>query len=352
MISRRPLTLVAILAVALASAGVATVVAKRSEPRDDTEQLRRELARAIPTVTVRRRPVRLWEPLTAEVLERPGAPIGNSAARDAIVTAMLVEPGSAIYPGMTLATVQGVPMVLLPGALPSYRDLTVNSSGPDVDQLHAALRSLGVPCACGGVLTRKEIDAFRAWVFARSPVALDRTAWKGSIPQASIVWASDFSVVVDEVGWRSGHPARGPAVTTRSGAKTVVVKRVPAVSRVRLGQLVVARKGSVSWRSTVTGVETTKRGHRQLLLAGQPPDALGQRFRVRVLTVSKPGRALLVPTAAVGTSVEGVDRIVVVRDDVRLVKQVEIVADLGGRLAVRGRGLRNVEDVALPGSGG
>ncbi|MET8257742.1 peptidoglycan-binding protein [Micromonospora sp. NPDC005205] len=60
-----------------------------------------------------------------------------------VVTAVRVKVGDEVESGAVLVAVSARPLIVLPGALPGYRDLKPASEGTDVKQLQAALASLG-----------------------------------------------------------------------------------------------------------------------------------------------------------------------------------------------------------------
>ncbi|TQL76451.1 hypothetical protein FB566_1981 [Stackebrandtia endophytica] len=70
----------------------------------------------------------------------PGAAAG---AQRLIVSGVRVSVGDTIRSGEVLAVVSGRPIIVLRGAIPSYRDLVPGAEGEDVTQLQDALRSNG-----------------------------------------------------------------------------------------------------------------------------------------------------------------------------------------------------------------
>ena len=62
----------------------------------------------------------------------------------AVVTGHVPEVGAQLNAGDIALEVTGRPVIVLPGELPVYRTLRAGVSGPDVVQLKAALRSLGI----------------------------------------------------------------------------------------------------------------------------------------------------------------------------------------------------------------
>jgi hypothetical protein len=61
----------------------------------------------------------------------------------AVVTGAIPEAGKTLESGDVALEVVGRPVIVLPGELPAYRTLVAGTSGPDVEQLRTALRSLG-----------------------------------------------------------------------------------------------------------------------------------------------------------------------------------------------------------------
>ena len=62
----------------------------------------------------------------------------------AVVTGQVPEEGATIDAGSVILEITGRPVILLAGELPVYRTLRAGVSGPDVEQLKAALVSLGI----------------------------------------------------------------------------------------------------------------------------------------------------------------------------------------------------------------
>ena len=62
----------------------------------------------------------------------------------AVVTGQVKEVGATVDPATVVLEVAGRPVIALPGDLPTYRTLRAGVSGPDVQQLKAALRAVGL----------------------------------------------------------------------------------------------------------------------------------------------------------------------------------------------------------------
>lgn len=62
----------------------------------------------------------------------------------AVLTTVRTRTGSTVKSGDVVLTVSGRPLIVLPGAIPAYRDLRPGDAGTDIAQLQAALRQLGI----------------------------------------------------------------------------------------------------------------------------------------------------------------------------------------------------------------
>ncbi len=346
MSQRRRLGL--LLAAVLVAATAAGVAVATNQPGDEEGGLRQQLATTPLTVRAVTGPVMLRETFTGQVRQTAGQRLVFTGEGEPLVSSVLVREGQHLGEGSVIGTVEGSPVVVLSGSLPSYRALRKGMTGPDVAQLHDAMRVLGLPCYCGTELLRSEIRAVRRFVFERAVAALDQDSWHDEIPQSGIVWLRRPSVVLGEITWRVGRPATQSIGRTHVRRRFVMVPRVPSDSRVAAGQVAITRDGGrTAWRSHVARVASERDGTRSVTLKGRAPARLRGEVEVEVRTVTRPGKALLVPAAAVGRSSDGHDRILVLRGGRSTAKVVRIVAELGGRLAVRGAGLHAVEDVVV-----
>lgn len=71
-------------------------------------------------------------------------PASDAEGVPAVVTGQVPEVGSELNPADVALEVSGRPVIVLGGDLPAYRTLVAGSAGPDVAQLKAALRALGI----------------------------------------------------------------------------------------------------------------------------------------------------------------------------------------------------------------
>lgn len=88
----------------------------------------------------------------------------GSGSEKAVVTALPVAVGQELHPGSVVVEVAGRPLVVLPGAIPAYRDLRPGAKGKDVEQLQRALAALGFkPGPVNGEMGSATRDALRAF---------------------------------------------------------------------------------------------------------------------------------------------------------------------------------------------
>jgi peptidoglycan hydrolase-like protein with peptidoglycan-binding domain len=141
-----------------------------------------------------------------------------------VVTAV-AEPGTTVRRGGVLYAVANLPVRLLYGDLPAYRDLALGvSNGPDVRQLERNLAAMGL--RPGRVDTRfsgATAAAVRRWQARDGVPARWRT---GAVPLGSVVFARD-ALRVGQVSAVAGTSV-GPGATVLASTSTrrVVTARV------------------------------------------------------------------------------------------------------------------------------
>lgn len=102
--------------------------------------------------------------VTRGTVSSPGAvgvfapAVGDSLS---VVTRDVPAVGTTLASGQVALEVAGRPVFVLLGSLPSYRDLSVGASGPDVLQLQEALQALGHAVRPSGEFTRATANAVR-----------------------------------------------------------------------------------------------------------------------------------------------------------------------------------------------
>ena len=152
--------------------------------------------------------------ITAQGTLRFADPRSIQSARTGVVTD-LPEAGSGVRPGERLYTVDNVPVFLLRGELPAWRDFAVGmSSGPDVRQLEENLVELGyLDAEADETFTWATTEAIMNWQDAEG---LERT---GKLPLGSVLFAAgDLRVgtVTASVGAQAGPGAELFEVTGTS----------------------------------------------------------------------------------------------------------------------------------------
>lgn len=108
-----------------------------------------------------------------------------------IVTAVRVAPGDEVGPGAVLLEISGRPLLVLPGAVPAYRDLRPGMRGADVEQLQEAMFALGhltgPPDGDFGPGTKAAVAAFYQEIGYEAPTTGDPgvlTAANAAVRQA------------------------------------------------------------------------------------------------------------------------------------------------------------------------
>lgn len=138
------------------------------------------------------------------------------------------DSGTGVARDQALYSVDGQPVVLMHGAMPAYRPLSVDTEGPDVRQLEENLAALGYTgFTVDEEFTSSTADAVERW---QEDLGLDET---GVVELGRVVFAPS-DVRVDGVTAGTGQPVRpGDTVLTYSGtAKAVTVELEAADQRV------------------------------------------------------------------------------------------------------------------------
>ncbi|HWH31844.1 MAG TPA: HlyD family efflux transporter periplasmic adaptor subunit [Egibacteraceae bacterium] len=138
--SRRAPRWLWVLGVLALAGGVVVLISPGGRPSQASDAEGTATPRS--TATVQRRDIVSTTSLSGTLTYAEARDVG--AARGGTIT-WLPEVGTTIEPGHPLFAVNGEPVVLLPGQLPMWRDLSVDSDpGADVEVLERALIDLGV----------------------------------------------------------------------------------------------------------------------------------------------------------------------------------------------------------------
>lgn len=274
--------------------------------------------------------------------------------------------GQVLHQGEVLYWVDGKPVILLRGTVPSYRDLSWGMSGADVEQLNAALVSLGY---ANESALDPESDYFgRATYYAlRKFQAHYGLAKTGTLPLGQVTYLGTAEARITKVNGVLGTAAApGQAVLTVSSTARVVTVSLSASQQtdVKEGDKVtislpsgkttagvVSAVGKVATKDESSGNTTIE----VLITPGKPADT-GQldQAPVQVMIVSEtvndvlsvPVNALLA-LASGGYAVEVVDT----NGNHRLIRVTTgLFDDSEGKVEVSGTGLGEGQNVVVPSS--
>ncbi|MDR7277040.1 peptidoglycan-binding protein [Catenuloplanes atrovinosus] len=271
----------------------------------------------------------------------------------------LPAPGSVVRLGGRLFAVDNVPVPLLHGTLPAWRDFEFGmADGPDVEQLEHGLRRLGhLRDAPGPTFTWVTANAIDAW---QKATGLERT---GRLPLGSVLFADgDLRVgtATARVGDRVGPGAGLYAATSTTQIVEVDLKLADQRLAVTGTEVGIRLPGGATTEGRISSVGTPTES------AGQEPP---QTVIPVVVTLSDPKAAASLQQASVTVTLPS-DR----REDVLSVPVgallaiderrfgVEIVGDdgtarrtpvttglfAGGRVEVSGEGLAAGQRVVVP----
>ncbi len=214
------------LASALAVLGFLAIT---SDEPDTAKAALRSLAQNPVTVRVELRPERSVVALDGELLApKPQELLISSEAEGSVITGVQVASGKPIAEGEVVGSIEGTAVVALQGEIPSYRDLRIGDSGPDVEQLFTALRRLGIACACAGKLAAADRAAVATRLYGIDPKQLEK---KVVLPAASVAWAAALPMTVGKTKWSTGGKVENPVAVAAVEARRVRVdiagQRVP-----------------------------------------------------------------------------------------------------------------------------
>ncbi|MEV7662384.1 hypothetical protein [Paenarthrobacter sp. NPDC089316] len=131
------------------------------------------------SATVERRAVVQQVILSGKVVAGAQSAIKATAAGGIarlVVTSTAMSPGDDLAPGQLVAVVSGRPLLVLPSAVPLYRDISAGQSGPDVKGLQEALTNLGFPAAGTGTFDAGTQLALSNWYKAAGSKAPQATS--------------------------------------------------------------------------------------------------------------------------------------------------------------------------------
>jgi peptidoglycan hydrolase-like protein with peptidoglycan-binding domain len=250
--------------------------------------------------------------------------------------------GTTVQLGTVLYSVESLPVVALAGTLPAWRTLSTSSAdGPDVFQLELSLKALGYD-PTGKMTVDSHFDshtkaAVKAW---QAGYGLPVT---GTVALGSVVFLPANASVSDvkvKVGDSVGN---GDGVLTLAASSQQVVIDVPAGDEPFMVPGLAVKIGAVD--GTVTSLHSVVRSGAAVVQAvitpSGPVQAAGNGSTVKVtVTIAKLDNALVVPSAAVASRIDGSYALQVVGAGGSTTwVRVEVLGVSGSNAAVRGAGI-------------
>lgn len=247
--------------------------------------------------------------------------------------------------GDVLYSVDAVPVRVVEGRFPFYRDLSHGATGSDVAQLRAALRQLGyLALQAGSTFDNATASAVKAW---QHSLGVPQT---GRVQQGELVAVAKLpaSLILDTSVLRKAAVLAGGelVVFANSGApKFVLDLAEPDAEQVTEEARVTVKNGKASWSAQITGSTPMSDGTTQFRLAaraggvvcGDECDKVPASARSYlpaeisiVAPVSGPG----VPVAAVITQPDGSTAVMVASSDGQLTQRAVTVKGSQDGIAV------------------
>jgi peptidoglycan hydrolase-like protein with peptidoglycan-binding domain len=265
--------------------------------------------------------------------------------------------GSTVQRGQALYRTDNTPVVLLYGAMPSYRNLTVGDEGPDVKQLEENLAALGYTgFTVDETYSSSTASAVKKW---QDDLGLTKT---GTVEAGRVVYATG-PIRVDEHKAEAGDPSGGAILAYTSTTPVVTVDLDTADQRLAKSGTAVSVKlpdgrsvpAKISVVQTViqpaAGNDPAETKYR---LTINPDDAkafdgLDQMTVTVTFTAGKRENVLAVPVQALLALAEGGYGVQVVENGATRVVAVELGLFAGGKVEVTGDGIAAGTVVGMPG---
>jgi membrane fusion protein, multidrug efflux system len=269
----------------------------------------------------------------------------------------LPETGAVIHRGEQVYRVDNLPVLLLYGSLPAYRQLAPGDEGADVKQFEQELKALGYTgFTVDTKYTADTATAVKKWQKANG---LTRT---GVVEAGRVVFAPG-EVRVVSLKLAVGDAAQGPVLTYGGTSRVVTVKL--KVSDQRLAKKDAKVSVALPDGSTVDGtivrtatiVETGSGDNATATTKIEVTIALADASKISgfdqatvdaTFTVSERKNVLVVPVAALLALAEGGYGVQVVEGSSTRILRVETGLFSGGRVEVTGEGLAEGMTVGMP----
>lgn len=285
--------------------------------------------------------------------------VGAQGSTEPIVTRVFRHPGSILHPGEAILEVNGDPVFVFQGTVPSYRDMTSGEQGLDIAQLQAGLATAGYPAGSDargvfGAGTASAVAAFyRAMGYQAPTTSAGRKARHVvMVPATEVMFVPRFPARLLSLGARVGHVAKGSLVTVSVGRPSIRGQLNPGdAGLVRPGMSVAitdpvthrAIGGTVTSVSHLTKTKGSIIGGIYLSLGIRPDRPLprslvGQNVGVIINAAGSAGPVLAVPEAAVFAHADG-------RTYVAKVTGATTEVDIPVRIGVTGDGYVQVTPI-------
>ncbi|WP_402839804.1 peptidoglycan-binding protein [Microbacterium sp. GXS0129] len=272
----------------------------------------------------------------------------------------LPAPGTVVTPGQVLYRVNNVPVLMMRGALPAWRDFTSGmEDGPDVRQLEQNLADLGFfDGTIDDEFTWATSQAIRAWQKANG---LEES---GVIPRGGIVFSDSDVRVGDEKASIGTEVTPGAPLYTASSSTPIVSANVPVADREQLavgGAVTIGLPDGVTAAGKIATVDSPREkkdestGSTKLVIpitvTADDPAAIASLVPLSAqLTLAHHSEdsVLQVPVAALVSLGDGAFGVEVEKNTKITRVPVEVGRYSGGYVEITGGGLKAGDDVVVP----
>lgn len=149
-----------------------------------------------------------------------------------VVTGQVPEVGSTVDAASVALEVAGRPVIVLPGALPTYRSLQAGVAGPDVLQLKSALAALGIDAG------KPDSDVYDAATAAGVVELYRKVGYQP--PAASKELKDTLKMAQDSVRSAESELTSAQLALTKASSGATDVERLQADNQVRAAQRALA----------------------------------------------------------------------------------------------------------------
>jgi peptidoglycan hydrolase-like protein with peptidoglycan-binding domain len=286
------------------------------------------------------------------------------AARAGGTVTDLSPPNTVLQRGQVVYRVDTLPVVLLEGAQPAYRDLATGTEGADVKQFETNLYALGYRgFTVDDTYSTATATAVKAW---QRKLGLDQT---GTVELGRVLYAPGQIRIVNREATVGAAVQPGTAILTYSGTSPVVVAKLKVAEKQLASRGAAVEitlpdgkttSGKVAVTETVVESDSDSDG-------GGGDDDSETRIKVSVtvddaaalagydeaavkvaFTAARRENVLTVPVAALLALAEGGYGVQVIEGTVSHVVPVQLGLFANGRVEITGEGLSEGATVGIP----